>query len=278
MTTVEIGKNIVAAGIATNYHEVGSGPPIILLHGSGPGVSAWANWSHIMPRLGTQYRVLAPDIVGFGSTERPAGAQYSIKRWVGHLIGFLDALKIDRAVLVGNSFGGGISLAASLRFAERIAGMVLMGTPAGEFPQSEGLAAGWHYEPSLENMERLLKLFPFDPGIVTPAMVKARYEASLLHGGQGAVRKLQPEPAPAGTAATVQGVPESALATITVPTLALHGRDDKVVPMECALRVLRCIPRSELHLFADCGHWVQIEREDAFVDLVINFAQRVSRR
>lgn len=276
MNRPELGKRVQAAGLATNYHEAGSGRPLVLLHGSGPGVSAYANWSRVMPRLAARHRVLAPDVVGFGFTERPADEQYNIKLWVGHVIGFLDALEIERAVLVGNSFGGGVALAAALRHAKRLAGLVLMGTPAGEFAQTEGLAAGWYYEPSLENMERLLKIFPYDSALVTAEMVKARYEVSLLNGGQAAVRKLQPKPAPAGEQATVKGVPEDALRTITVPTLVLHGRDDPVVPIECGLRIFANVPNAQLHAFGQCGHWVQIEREDAFVSLVEHFADSLA--
>lgn len=270
----EIGKSIVAAGIKTNYHEAGEGQPLVLLHGSGPGVSAWANWSRVIPRLGTRFRVLAPDIVGFGFTERPDEAEYGIKLWVRHLIGFLDALDVRRATLVGNSFGGGISLAASLRHADRIERMVMMGAPAGEFAQTEGLAASWHYEPSLANMENMLRMFPHDQSIVTAEMIRARYEASLLHGGQAAFRKLIAKPGISGEQTMVRGVPEEALRTIQTPILALHGRDDHVVPLECSLRIMRSVPNAELHVFGNCGHWVQIEREAAFVELVTSFAAR----
>ncbi len=128
------GKTVVAAGLSTNYLEAGQGFPVVLLHGSGVGVSAYENWHRIIPRLAIDFRVLAPDIVGFGLTERPE-CQYSIKLWVEHLLGFLDALGLARAVLVGNSFGGGLSLATSMRNSQRIERMILMGTPAGDFIQ-----------------------------------------------------------------------------------------------------------------------------------------------
>lgn len=268
----EVGRSIVAAGLVTNYHEMGNGPPLLLLHGSGPGVSAWANWNRAMAKLASDFRVIAPDIAGFGFTERPSDDQYNIKLWVGHVIGLLDALGIASAVVVGNSFGGGVALAASLRHAERFAGMVLMGTPAGEFPQTEGLAAGWYYEPSLENMERMLQLFPHDKTIITAEMVRTRYEVSVLSGGQAAVRKLQPRPAPPGEHAIVKGVPADALRTIRVPTLVLHGREDRVVPMQCAMTILDNVPDCEAHVFGRCGHWVQAEKEDAFLRLVSQFA------
>lgn len=266
------GLTIDAAGHRTNYLEEGEGPPVVLLHGSGPGVSAHANWADVIgPLAAAGHRVVAPDVAGFGLTEfKPDGA-YDIKVWVGHLIAVLDALGIERAALVGNSFGGGISLAAALRHSDRISRMVLLGTPAGEFALTPGLRAGWEYEPSPEAMRALLELFPHDRSFVTDAMVQARYEASARPGAQEAFRKLIPAPAPDGAETIVRGVPEKALRAIELPTLVVHGREDHVVPFELGLRIHRCITGSELHAFGDCGHWVQVERRRQFLRLVTDF-------
>jgi 2-hydroxy-6-oxo-octa-2,4-dienoate hydrolase len=262
---------IQAAGHATNVLEAGSGSAVLLLHGSGPGVSARANWLGVIADLAERFRVVAPDIAGFGETEFKADGAYDIKLWVAHLLGVMDALGIERAALVGNSFGGGISLAASLRHAERIARLVLLGTPAGEFPMTPGLRAGWEYEPSPDAMRELLELFPYSTSLVTEAMVRERYEASARPGAQDAYRKLLPAPQPDGRETIVRGVPEAALRGIELPTLVLHGREDRVIPFELGLRLHRAIPDSELHGFGRCGHWVQLERRDAFVRLVGDF-------
>ena len=74
----EIARSIGAAGIRTNVHDVGEGAPVLLIHGSGPGVSAWANWRLTLPELAKARRVIAPDMVGFGFTERPAGFAYGL--------------------------------------------------------------------------------------------------------------------------------------------------------------------------------------------------------
>lgn len=265
-----IGKSVVAAGLQTNYHECGDGLPVILLHGSGPGVSAWANWSRIIPRLADDFRIIAPDIAGYGYTERKADTVYGIKLWVGHLLGLLDALEIDKANLVGNSFGGGLSLAATLFAPDRVDRLVLMGTPAGTFEQTPGLRSGWEYEPSLENMERMLKMFPYDKSIVTDEMVRARYEASAQPGAQEAFRKLIPEPNKDGPT-MVKGVPEESLRTIDKRTLVLHGREDEVVPLDLGLTIHRNVPDSEIHVFGHCGHWVHVEREEGFLAEVRRF-------
>lgn len=277
MTFPDIGEEVAARGLKTNFHKAGDGAAVVLLHGSGPGVSAWSNWHGVMPKLAAKAAVYAPDIVGFGFTERPEDQTYNIKLWVSHLIGFLDAVGIEKAVLVGNSFGGGLSLAASLRHADRIAGMVLMGTPSGEFEQTEGLRGGWHYEPSPENMRAMLEKFPYDKSAVTDEMVQSRYEISKLHGGQAAFRKLISKPKdPSEGPTMVKGVPEAALRGIEVPTLILHGREDHVIPFEIGVRTHSNIKNSDLHVFGKCGHWVQHEREDEFVSLLGDFVEKVS--
>ena len=78
----EIGQSITAGGITTNYHDVGSGPPVLLIHGSGPGVTGWANWRITLPELAKHHRALAPDMVGFGYTERPADIEYNFNTWI----------------------------------------------------------------------------------------------------------------------------------------------------------------------------------------------------
>src|SRR3954447_20339150 len=109
-TDPEIGSSIIAAGIRTNYHDMGNGQPVLLIHGSGPGVSAWANWRTVMPALSRQHRVIAPDIVGFGYTDRPDDFQFTRDSWTAHLVAFVDALDLPEVSIVGNSFGGALAL------------------------------------------------------------------------------------------------------------------------------------------------------------------------
>ena len=90
-------RTIDAGGIRTSYLEAGAGEPIVMLHGSGPGVSALANWQHNIGALAQRFRVLAPDIVGFGATERPDDVVYSLRTWTDHVWAFLDALGIEKS-------------------------------------------------------------------------------------------------------------------------------------------------------------------------------------
>ncbi|MFT3727889.1 MAG: alpha/beta hydrolase [Terricaulis sp.] len=265
------GQQIRALEIETNYHDSGGdGPVIVLLHGSGPGVSAWTNWKRVMPALAERARIIAPDLPGFGFTERKPDAHYDIKLWSKHLLAFLDALSLPRVSLVGNSFGGSLALAASARFADRFERLVLMGTPCGSFVMTPGLRAGWDYTPSREAMRATMAHFPFDPAIITDELVEDRYQASLISGAQEGLRKLLVEPSAEGDT-LLSGMPEQVVAGITTPALVLHGREDKVIPVDMGVKLASAMPRADLHVFARCGHWVQAERFDEFVALTSRF-------
>lgn len=265
-----IGKTVVAADHQTNYLEAGMGKPLFLLHGSGPGVSAWTNWSKVMPDLADQFRVIAPDIAGFGFTEFKSDSKYDMKLWVRHLLGILDALGIDKASFVGNSFGGALAIGLATFVPDRVEKLVLLGTPAGEFEQTPGLRSATEYEPSMENMERTMRLFPYDQSIITEEMIRTRYEASARPGAQEALSQLIPKPNPDGPT-VLKGFPEAVLAKVQAPTLVLHGREDKVVPVQCGWMLANAIPKAEFHLFGQCGHWVQTEHRARFLQLVRDF-------
>ena len=191
----EIGQSITAAGIRTNYHDSGgAGAPVLLIHGSGPGVSAWANWRLVMPALAQQARVIAPDMVGFGYTERPQGFVYNMDAWVRQAVGLLDALGIERTDLVGNSFGGGLSLALAIAHPERVRRLVLMGSAGVSFPLTEGLDAVWGYTPSVENMRAIMDYFAFDQGLMSDDLARLRFEASIRPGFQESFAAMFPAP------------------------------------------------------------------------------------
>lgn len=105
-TNPEIGRIIQTGEIRTNYQDVGSGAPVLLLHGSGPGVSAWVNWRGVLSSLQDEFRLVAPDLAGFGYSDVPDGIQYSRAVWLRQIVDFLDALKLDQVDVVGNSLAG----------------------------------------------------------------------------------------------------------------------------------------------------------------------------
>ncbi len=265
----EIGKSIVANGIVTNYHDVGTGFPVLLIHGSGPGVSAWANWRLTIPVLATGRRVIAPDMVGFGYSERPTGVHYNMDTWVAQAVGLLDALKIEQADLVGNSFGGGLALALAIRHPTRVRRLVLMGSAGVSFPLTEGLDAVWGYQPSIANMRKLLDIFAYDRSLMSDELAELRYKASIQPGFQEAFASMFPAPRQNGVESLASR--EEDIRALPHETLIIHGREDKVLPLSNSLTLSAWIERSQLHVFGRCGHWTQIEHAARFTQLVGNF-------
>lgn len=265
----EIGKSIVANGIVTNYHDVGSGFPVLLIHGSGPGVSAWANWRLTIPALAAARRVIAPDMVGFGFSERPAGVRYNLDTWVAQAIGLLDALKIDCADLVGNSFGGALALALAIRHPTRVRRLVLMGAAGVPFPITPGLDAVWGYQPSIANMRRLLDIFAFDRTLMSDELAELRYKASIQPGFQEAFESMFPAPRQSGVDALASR--EEDIRALPHETLVVHGREDQVLPLSNSVTLAQWISRSQLHVYGRCGHWTQIEHAARFARLVADF-------
>jgi 2-hydroxymuconate-semialdehyde hydrolase len=265
----EIGSTIEAGGVSTNYHDAGAGAPVLLIHGSGPGVSAWANWRGVLPQLAAHRRVIAPDIVGFGYSDRPEGFAFTQESWVAHLVSFLDALELEKVSLVGNSFGGALGLWLATSYPERVDRLVLMGSAGTSFQITPGLEAVWGYEPSVQNMNELLKIFAYDQALLGPDLAQLRYEASVRPGIHESYSAMFP--APRQKAVDALAVPEDALLALPHETLIVHGREDKVIPLSSSLLLSQLIPRSQLHVFGQCGHWTQIERCTEFVHLLRGF-------
>jgi len=268
-TSPEIGKSIKAGGINTNYHDQGEGAPVVLFHGSGPGVSAFANWRLVIPQLSSNFRTIAPDIVGFGFTERPDGIKYEMETWIKHAIDFLDAMEIEKAHVIGNSFGGSLSVALAIHAPERISRLVLMGSVGLEFELTEGLDYTWGYTPSFENMRKMLDLFAYDRKLVTDELAQLRFEAGLRPGVQEAYAAMFPSPRQGSIRKITSN--EEDVKKIPHETLIIHGREDRIIPVSASEDLFHCIKNSQLHIFGKCGHWTQIEHNQRFNLLVENF-------
>ena len=259
----EIGTTVVVDGVSTNVHDHGEGPPVLLVHGSGPGVSAWANWRLALPVLAAHgLRAVAPDLLGFGYTQRRAGEIYDLPRWTGHLLGVLDALGLEQVALVGNSFGGAVALDLTARHPDRVSRLALMGSVGVPFPITPALDAVWGFDPARDDMADLLRVFAHDPTRVTPDLATLRLRAATRPGVHEAYASMFPAPRQQGVDRLV--VPEDLVAGIRQPTLLVHGRDDRVIPPSTSLRLHELIDDSRLHLIGRCGHWAQIEHAEEF--------------
>jgi len=268
----EIALGIRTGAFRTNYHDAGQGFPIVFLHGSGPGVSAYANWNRLFPLVKGRFRIVAPDMAGFGYTERVAGARYGMNGWVRQAVDLMDALGIERAHIVGNSFGGALALSLAINYPDRVSKLVLMGSMGVSFPITHGLDRVWGYTPSEANMEELLEIFTYDHSFATKELIKSRYEASVQPGFQESFASMFPEPRQRCVESMASD--EAHIRNIPHKTLIIHGREDRVIPLENSLKLLRLIDDARLHVFGHCGHWTQIERTEEFADLILRFFEK----
>lgn len=265
----EIGATIDANGVKTNYLEAGDGPPVVLIHGSGPGVTAYANWRLVIPALSDRFRVIAPDMVGFGFSERPSNAEYTVQTWADQVVGLLDALGLDRASIVGNSFGGAIALKVASQHPDRVDKLVLMGSMGVDFEITEGLDRVWGYTPSFENMRGVLDVFAYDRNLVPDELAEVRYRASTQPGFQESYGSMFP--APRQRWVDAMRTPDDEIRRIPHETLVVAGREDRVIPVETSLTLMRLVDNAQLHVYPHCGHWTQIERSADFNKLVGDF-------
>lgn len=265
----EMANRIQIGECTLNYHDQGEGDVILLIHGSGPGVTGWANWRGVIPSLSQRARVIAPDMLGFGYTRCPSQWKLEPAIWVQSLIGLLDALEIKQVSIVGNSFGGAIALALAKAFPQRVKRLVLMGAAGLSFPITDGLDKVWGYQPSLQAMRGLMEVFAYDHSLINDDLVSMRYQASIRDDVQSRFAQLFPAPRQQGV--EMLALAEEDLRALPHPTLLIHGRDDKVIPLELSERMLRLIPHSQMHVFGECGHWVQIEKAQAFNRLLVDF-------
>ena len=265
----EIGATADANGIKTNYLEAGKGDPVVLIHGSGPGVTSYANWRLVLPALAENFRVVAPDMVGFGFSERPANIEYGVQTWADQVVGLMDTLELPKAHLVGNSFGGAIALRIATQHPDRVGKLVLMGSMGVPFPITEGLERVWGYEPSFENMRKVLDVFAYSRELVNDELAEVRYRGSIQPGFQESFAAMFPAPRQRWVEAMC--TPEDDIRRLPHRTLIVHGREDQVIPVQTSLRLMELIDNADLSVFSHCGHWSMIERTADFNRSVSEF-------
>jgi 4,5:9,10-diseco-3-hydroxy-5,9,17-trioxoandrosta-1(10),2-diene-4-oate hydrolase len=273
------GKRINAGGIDLHYHEAGSGFPVVLLHGGGPGASGWSNFSRNFAPLAQKWRVLVPDLPGFGKSERVTVEDKVFGFYSGVVRDFMRALGIEQAHFVGNSLGGGTALKLALDHPDSVGGLVLMGTggsvPVFSATPTEGVRRLFDFYagtgPSMQKLRAFIELLVYDSAAVTEDLLAARYAAATLpevianpplkFKGRPPLEDLWREP----------------LGELKHDVLLVSGREDRVVPLDAAFLLLKLIPNARLHVLPKCGHWAQWEHADEFNALVHDFLARASR-
>jgi 2-hydroxymuconate-semialdehyde hydrolase len=272
--TLSAGQ-IDVAGVPTAVIDTGtstaaSAPPVLLLHGSGPGVTASANWRPVIPALSTGRRVIAPDQLGFGGTANGEQRTYGRAAWTGHALALLDTLGVGTIDIIGNSMGGAIALSMAAARPAAVRRIVLMGAMGVAMALPDGLNAVWGYTPGMKQMRRVIGLFAHNRDLITDELVEMRYRASLNQAVRDSWEAMFPEPRQRWV--DDLALPGAELAAIQIPVLMVHGRDDRVVPWRASsAQLLDLLPDSRLHVLSGCGHWTMIEKTADFLAVVQPF-------
>ena len=278
MTTFEDTRKTLAVGdLELSYHDVGEGPVVVLLHGSGPGVTGWANFGNNLPVLSQHLRCIVLDQPGFGGSSRPEKYERNYLRISADALGgLIDGLGLEQVALLGNSMGGDVAVRYTLDNPKRVSKLMLMGpggtgaTILGPSP-SEGITRLMEFnaDPSREKIVAWLKTMVFDSRLVDEELIESRMEAAT---SPGAVKNLQDAYATFYDPAMAEPVPLwGEVHKIRQPVLLCWGRDDRVAPVEGSLFPARRMAKADLRIYSRCGHWVQIERKADFERAAIEF-------
>ncbi|MFC0315690.1 alpha/beta fold hydrolase [Gordonia phosphorivorans] len=265
------------------YHEAGAehDDVLLLLHGSGPGVTGWRNFRGNLAFFAQTHHVYIIEFPGFGVSDPVDG--HPVLTAGKSVIRFMDALGIDSAAVIGNSMGGVVAVNLAIKFPERITKLVTIGGVGPNLfspSPSEGLRLLQEFTdaPDREKLIRWLNGMVYDRALVTEELIEQRWSAAIdpealktaaMMYGSAAFEMQQKFMADSDAA------PYWAMMhKVKCPTLLTWGRDDRVSPPDMALVPMRLIPNAELNIFPKCGHWVMIEAKEAFEGSVAAFLAR----
>ncbi len=270
-------------GYRTRYWAEGAGSPVLLVHGLG---SCAESWLFNVEALALRHRVLVPDLLGFGRTDKPASAQeFTGSRLASFLAGFLHSQGVEIAHVVGNSLGGAISLQFAIDHPRRVRSLVLV-DPGGfgrsiyiTFRlQSVPLLGELLAAPSRRGVRMALEAASYRRDFITPDLIERFYEIACVPNQTPAylqaVRRtislcgVRPDQ----LAALQAGVP-----SIKVPTLIMWGRQDRILPISHLDSARRLLPHAQVQIFEDCGHIPQMEKPEAFNRAVLDFIAGAER-
>src|SRR5277367_1077053 len=266
-------KQLVVDGLVTSYLEAGDGDPVILLHGGEFGVSAEIGWERTIPALANRYRVLAPDMLGFGQSAKVIDFNDGRGMRIRHVARFCSELSIASAHFIGNSMGAIMLLvdATSESPALPMRSMVAI-CGGGEIQRNEHMEALYHYDATVPAMRSIVEALFHDPSY--PAdddFVRRRYESSTAPGAWEAVAAARfrrpgaaPPPAPSG---------KRAYERISVPALVVEGGCDKLLPHGWAKEIADQISGARSAVVEAAGHCPQIEQAAIVNALLLEFLQ-----
>ncbi|MDX9875141.1 MAG: alpha/beta hydrolase [Spongiibacteraceae bacterium] len=265
-------KFVTTLGYQTHYIEKGEGEPLLLIHGGGAGADARGNWvGPCMDILAEKRRVIAYDMVGFGSSDAPDPEtfDYGPETRVDQLIAFIEALGYESVDIIGNSMGGRTAAAVCIRRPELVRNLILMGSAGLDRGMGGALRALVEYDFTYEGMKRIVEALTNDNYVIDPKMVQYRLEVSLKEAQRKAFAQTMKE------LVKREGLhldPDD-IATIKQRTLVVNGKNDKVVPMEQGYRYMQLIENSTGVFLPNCGHWAMIEHPQKFAHIALEFLE-----
>jgi 2-hydroxy-6-oxonona-2,4-dienedioate hydrolase/4,5:9,10-diseco-3-hydroxy-5,9,17-trioxoandrosta-1(10),2-diene-4-oate hydrolase len=281
MTTTALREQtITVAGKTMFVAEAGDGPPVVLLHGGGPGASGVSNYSRNIDALAKQFRVIVPDMPGYGRSTKGVDQSDPFGYLADMIRGLLDELGVGTADLIGNSYGGAAALRLALETPHRVGKLVLMG-PGGigttRGVPTAGLKSLLSYYggdgPSREKLDAFIRTYlVYDGASVPDNLIDLRYAASI----DPEVIANPPLQRPSGPLALrtlwrMDLTRDKRLTRLPTPTLVLWGRDDKVNRPAGGPMLVNLLPNADLVMTSHTGHWMQWERAELFNRLVVEF-------
>lgn len=272
--TVKFGRRSIF------FTELGQGYPVIMLHGGGPGASGMSNYGRNVEALAQRFRVIVPDMQGYGQSSKGVDRKDAFGDLADAMLGLMDALKIKRAHLVGNSLGGACALRMALDQPSRVSALVLMGPGGVNTTRSlptRGLNLLLNYYsgsgPSRDKLAKFIREYlVYDGSQVADSIIDARYQASIDPEAVTAPPLRRPQGL--GAAIRMDFTRDPRLSQCTVPTLVLWGTEDKVNRPSGGASLQKRMPNCDLYLFSKTGHWVQWERPDEFNAITAAFLAR----
>ncbi|MEU9869233.1 alpha/beta hydrolase [Actinomadura sp. NPDC048021] len=274
ITSSDVAVQVRGGDLTFRLHETGERGPeaVLFLHGSGPGATGLSNWERIITDLGHRYWCLAPDQIGFGDSSHPADAPRGMGPFnelrAEALLALVDALGLGKVHLVGNSMGGQLALLMTLARPHLIGRILLMGSGgAPDMPVSPGLRhlREFYANPSAESLKELLGEFVYDLEPMRDTVDRVVAERMAYVNREDVRRSHEASFDPDGARRFF--TPEE-LATLTHEVLCVHGRDDRIIPVEASRYFAAAIPNAHLYVLGRCGHWTQIEHPRTFERLL----------
>ncbi|MGI5330428.1 alpha/beta fold hydrolase [Actinomadura nitritigenes] len=274
ITSSDVAVKVRGGELTFRLHETGGrgSEAVLFLHGSGPGATGLSNWERIITDLGPRFWCLAPDQIGFGDSSHPVDAPRGMGPFnelrAEALLALVDGLGLEKVHLVGNSMGGQLALLMTLARPELVGRILLMGSGgAPDMPVSPGLThlREFYASPSAESLKGLLSEFVYDLDPMRGTIDRVVAERMAYVNREDVRRSHEASFDPNGTR---RFFTREELATITHEVLCVHGRDDRIIPVDASKYFAAAIPNANLYVLGRCGHWTQIEHPETFERLL----------